>query len=152
MQKQTTVTKALTISTSAYTAGDVVGGLITFNVANAAGSGIISSVRIVDDDNEKAELTLYLFRSSPTAIADADTFAPSVADLKAMIGKIVFYAADYTTLNNNATVIKRGTTDDINFEFTTTSGNIFGYLVCTGTPTYTAVTDLSIVLSAWLDG
>jgi len=152
MSKQKTITKVLPISTSAYTAGDVVGGLITFDVANSMGSGYLESVRIVDDDAEKAELTLYLFRAAPSSIADAAPFAPTVADLKLMIGKIVFYAADYATLNLNATAEKHFGIDDIFFEFTTDSGNIFGYLVCTATPTYTAVTDLSVILTALLDG
>jgi hypothetical protein len=138
----------------AYSANDVIGGLLTFDVHNAGGGGIVRWARLVDDDNEKAELTLYLFNSSPTAILDDAAFAPVVADLKNYIGKILFQAADYETINSNAVaLIGHGvSTDFLNIDFTTDSGNLFGYLVATATPTYTAVTDLHISLGLWLDG
>ena len=138
----------------AYSANDVIGGLLTINVANAGGGGIIRWASVVDDDNEKAELTLYLFRAAPTAIADDAAFAPTVADLKNYIGKILFEAADYQTINSNAVaMIGHGvSTDLLNIDFTSLTGFIYGYLVCTATPTYTAVTDLTVLLGLWLDG
>lgn len=152
--RQKTITTALTVDTNAYTANDVVGGLLTFNVANAGGGGVIRWASIVDDDNEKAELALYLFDATPTTIADDAAFAPAIADLKKYIGKILFQAADYETINSNAVaMIGHGvSTDLLNIDFNTTNGNIYGYLVCTATPTYTAVTDLTIRLGIWLDG
>jgi hypothetical protein len=152
--RQKTVEAALTIDDDAYTANDVVGGLITFDVSNAAGSGIVRWARLVDDDNEKAELTLYLFDTSPTAILDDAAFAPVVADLKNYIGKILFEAADYETINSNAVaMIGHGvSTDLLNIDFKTDTGKIYGYLVATATPTYTAVTDLHVSLGVWLDG
>lgn len=152
--RQRTEAEALTVDTNAYTANDVVGGLITFNVANAAGSGVIRWARLVDDDNEKAELTLYLFNESPTTIADDAAFAPAIADLKKYIGKILFQAADYETINGNAVaILGHGvSTDYLNIDFTSSDGNLYGYLVCTGTPTYTAATDLHVTLGIWLDG
>jgi hypothetical protein len=123
---------------AAYTAGDVVGGMLTFGVA-AAGAvingGRIDSLVVTDDDNEKAELTLYLFDSTPTTIADDAAFAPVAADLKNLISKTVVAAADFTTVNALAYAIKTG----INQVFNTDGkGNIYGYLVCTATPTYAA--------------
>jgi len=151
---QKVIETALTIGTDAYTANDVVGGLITFNVANPGGGGLIRWARVVDDDNEKAELTLYLFDTSPTAILDDAAFAPTVADLKNYVGKVLFEAADYETINGNAVaLIGHGvSTDYLNIDFVTTDGNIYGYLVCTGTPTYTAATDLHVTIGVWLDG
>lgn len=152
--RQKIITTALTVGTDAYTANDVVGGLLTFNVANAGGGGVIRWASIVDDDNEKTELTLYLFSAAPTAIADDAAFAPAIADLKIYIGKILFQAADYETINNNAVALlgHGASTDYLNVDFSTSSGNIYGYLVCTATPTYTAATDLTVVLGVWLDG
>ena len=152
--RQKSITTALTVDTNAYTANDVVGGLLTFNVANAGGGGLIRWASVVDDDNEKAELTLYLFDQAPTAIADDAAFAPAIADLKKYIGKILFEAADYQTINGNAVaMLGHGvSTDFLNIDFNTVDGNIYGYLVCTGTPTYTAATDLTLRLGVWLDG
>jgi hypothetical protein len=138
----------------AYSANDVIGGLLTFNVANAGGGGVIRWARVVDDDNEKAELTLYLFNTAPAVIADDAAFAPSVAELKTYIGKILFQAADYETINGNAVAMlgHGASTDYLNLDFTSSDGYIYGYLVCTATPTYTAVTDLHVTLGTWLDG
>ena len=156
MNRQKFVSTALTIKISgAYTANDVVGGLITINVANAGGGGIIRWAALVDDDNEKAAMSLYLFNSSPTAFLDDAAFAPVVADLKKMIGKISFAVAGYETINGNAINIVRGTDGsgiDLNNDFTTSDGNLYAYLVCVATPTYTAVTDLTLLLGLWLDG
>lgn len=152
--KQKVIEQALTVGTDAYTANDVVGGLITFDVSGSSGSGIVRWARVVDDDNEKAELTLYLFDASPTAIADDAAFSPTVADLKNYIGKVLFQAADYETINSNAVaIIGHGvSTDYLNIDFKTSTGNIYGYLVCTATPTYTAAADLHVTLGVWLDG
>ena len=150
--KQKVIEKALAITTSAYTANDVIGGLITFDVANVGGSGVIRWSRIVDDDAEDAELTLYIFDTSPTAIVDAAAFAPTVADLKNYIGKVLFEAADYEDINSNGVAIRGRGSDAVDIDFKTDTGNIFGYLVCTATPTYTAVTDLHLTIGVWLDG
>ena len=152
--QQKTITTALTVGTDAYTANDVVGGLITFDVANSAGSGLIRWASVVDDDAEDAELALYLFDAVPTTIADDAAFAPTVADLKKYIGKILFEAADYEDINSNGVaMLGHGvSTDFLNIDFKTDTGNIYGYLVCTGTPTYTAATDLTIRVGFWLDG
>jgi len=152
INKQEVIEKALTITTSAYTANDVIGGLITFDVSNSGGSGIIRWGRVVDDDAEDAELTLYLFDTSPTAILDAAAFAPTIADLKNMIGKILFEAADYEDINSNGIAIRGRGADAVDIDFKTDLGNIFGYLVCTSTPTYTAVTDLHLTIGVWMDG
>ena len=136
------ITKALTISTSAYTAGDVVGGLLTFDVSGAPEGSLITRALLVDDDNEKAELTLYLFNASPTAIDDAAPFAPVVADLKKLITKVTFAVADYVTVNSNAYALK----EDLNDMIPANTGSIYGYLVCTATPTYTATSDLWLAI------
>lgn len=136
---------------SAYSANDVIGGLLTFNVANAAGSGCVRAVRLVDDDNENAAMTLYLFNATPTAFADDAAFAPTVADLKKMIAIIAIAAGNYVTLNSNSVALLQGPSGP-NVDFTTSTGNIYGYLVCTGTPTYTATTDLHLTLFCQMDG
>lgn len=136
------ITKTLTISRNAYTAGDVVGGLLTFDLSGAPEGSLITRALLVDDDNEKAELTLYLFNAAPTTIADADAFAPAVADLKKLITKIVFAVADYVTVNSNAYALK----EDLNDLIPANTGYVYGYLVCTATPTYTASSDLWVSL------
>ena len=135
-------TVAPTITAGAYSAGDVVGGLLTFDVSGAPEGSLLTRALLVDDDNEKPELTLYLFNAAPTTIADADAFAPAVADLKKLITKIVFAVADYVTVNSNAYALK----EDLNDLIPANTGYVYGYLVCTATPTYTASSDLWVSL------
>ena len=140
------------ITAGAYSANDVVGGLLTFQLAPEApagvnpASGFVVVVTISDDDNEKAALELHLFREAPTAIADNAAFAPTFADLKKRIGSVAIAAGDYVTINSNAQAVKSG----IEMEFYAPNGVLYGYLVATGTPTYSATSDLAIALTAYL--
>ena len=52
---------ALTVGTDAYTAGDVVGGMITINVESPGNGGYISRVKITDDADQKEAYKLYVF-------------------------------------------------------------------------------------------
>lgn len=144
------VTVALTVDTNAYTANDVMGGLLTFAIPGPGNGGFISKIRIIDDDNEKAAVKLFLFNAAPTAIADDAAFAPAVGDLKKMISVVAIAAADYTTINSNAYAIKGdfGNSSQIDF-LASDGGNLYAYLVCDATPTYTAAADLTIVLEGW---
>lgn len=137
------VEATVTPKNTAYDAGDVVGGLITFAIPGAAGGGILNTVHLSEDDNEGAVLTLYLFRASPTAILDDAAFAPAIADLRKLVYVGAIAAADYSTSNS----LKFVTIADINNAFAITGGNLYGYLVCTATPTYAATKKIYITLS-----
>lgn len=139
-----------TIGTDAYQAGDVVGGLLTFTIPGARAGGMIRQIRLSDDDNEQAVLTLYLFASTPTTVADDAAFASAmtISDLQALLGIVSIVAGDYTTINSNDVVFKNGV--DIDFP-ALSDDNLYGYLVCTATPTYAATTDLSIRIIAWVN-
>ena len=56
----------------AYTAGDALGGLITFAKAadKTFGSGNMISITVIDNDKESAALELHLFNQTFTASAD----------------------------------------------------------------------------------
>lgn len=143
LQKLVEVTVTPTITAGAYSAGDVVGGLLTFDVSGASGVFSLKSVRIADDDNEKAACHLYLFNSAPTSIADNAAFAPVIADLKKLVADVAVASAVFSTLNGNAVALKEALTAI----FTVPAGKLYGYLVCDATPTYTATTDLAIQLT-----
>jgi hypothetical protein len=137
------------IDDDAYSAGDVVGGLIELDVASAGGGGVIRRVMLIDDDSEGAALTLYFFDAEPTTIADDAAYAPTVADLKKQIGIVEIATGDYVTQNGNDIVIKDG--DDLNIDYESIDGKLYAYIVCTATPTYTAVTDLTLRVTVWMD-
>ena len=143
----------LTIDDDAYTANDVLHGLITI----PCGPGTLRSAKITDADSEGAALDLYLFHTLPT-ITDMDddaAFAATAANaLNLLEQRLRFEAARYVTV---------ASTDDYCFatldsdaqlavECHPTDGlNMYGLLVCVGTPTYTAATDLRLELLFWLD-
>ncbi len=136
-----------TITAGAYSAGDVIGGLLTFAVPSAGGGGVWESLLIADDDNEKADVTLYLFDDTPTTIADNAAFAPVMADLRKLCAVKNAPNASYVTVNSNAYYLAT----NLNFPFQAPNGKLYGYLVATATPTYTAVTDLTIAITVRVD-
>lgn len=128
-----------TISAGAYAADDVVGGLLTFRINSAARGGKVKSVVLLDKADVKATLTLYLFRSAPASIADNAAFALSDDDLPKVVAKVVIDT--YADLPSNAFAIEDA--GDAPFVGET----LYGYLVCTATPTYGSTSALSVRLN-----
>lgn len=141
---------------SAYAANDVVGGLITVPLGiGHSGGGFIQSVMLVDKDNEKASFTLYFWSEKPTSIANDAAFIPQESEAIYQIGSISLPATQYTSLASNAYAIGRAAGDDaisgkeLAWEYAP-SGAIYCYMVCTGTPTYTAADDLILRVTMFL--
>ena len=139
-----TITQTPTLSTAAYTAGDAVGGLLTF--ANAAldtgGGGIINSVVLIDDSGQDDDMELWLFDTAITAIADAAAWALTEAQLHTLITIVKLTSAGWAasgTPSANVTAI-------FGQRYYCTGKNLYGQLVCRGTPTFTAVDDITVRL------
>ena len=127
----------------AYTALDCVGAELLFVLDSPR--GVIKRLTIVDNDSESAQLILYLFDAQVTAPArtDADAFAPADADLAKLIMAIPIAVADYVDV---AAVSAATVTLDRAFVLAAGATTLYGSLVCVGTPTYTAATDLTVKL------
>lgn len=141
----TTISQTPTIGTVAYTANDAVGGTLTFaNPVRAVNKGgLIKTALLIDDDKEDAATDLVLFSAAFTATPDADAFDVTDADLENCIGVIQFGTADYHDFNDNSIAVIQNV--DLAFTASGTS-SLYGQLVTRGTPTYTAVTDLTVKL------
>ena len=132
-----------TITLDAYTAGDVVGGLLQFDVsALIVNGGIINRAIIIDEDSQAEGYRLFLFSAEPTTIADAAAFAPTIGDLNKLVGVITFEAANYVTVNSLDYII----VNDLNNVYVTEVGILYGYLVATATPDMVLVDALTIRL------
>lgn len=85
-----TIAQTPTVTAGAYSAGDAVGGLLTFaNAARASGGGgVVKGVVIVDDAGQDAELELWLFDRTFTAMVDNAAWAPSEANLENLLAVI----------------------------------------------------------------
>jgi len=139
-----TITLSPTVTAGAYSALDVVGGLLTFPLTGfTTNSGLVVSAKVDDDDGENAALVLHLFETLPTSINDNAAFSGvTFANQIGIFSKASFAAADYVAVGTNSYCL----VTDLNDMFTTTLGNLYGYLVCTGTPTYAATTDIRVTI------
>ena len=140
-----------TITAGAYSAKDAVGGKLTF--ANAArmvgGSGILQAITIICKTGVSAELVLTLFDTDFTANNDNVGFDPSYADLANCIAKILIAASDYHTYTTRQVAQIRNLA--VPFKLPAVGTSIFGQLMCTGTPTYTATDGLTVKLHIMQD-
>lgn len=133
-----------TITAGAYSAKDAVGGMMTF--ANAArvsgGHGVINSLTIVDKDDEKAQLELWVFNADPSGVADNAPMDFADADMAKLVGIIPISTADYYSLLDNGAACIRG----VLLQFDCAATSLFAQLKCVGTPTYTGTSDLIVTL------
>jgi len=139
------ITQTPTITAGAYSAKDAVGGLLTF--ANAVrvsgGSAVLNTVIIKDNDDEKAGLELWLFNADPTVVADNAAMDFTDANMLKCVGIVPISTSDYYSLADNGAACVRG----IGLQFQCAVTSLFGQLKCTGTPTYTATSDLSVIIA-----
>lgn len=143
-----TISQTPTITAGAYSAGDNVGGLLTF--ANAArqsgGGGIVKGVSIVDDAGQNAQLELWLFNQTFTQGADNAAWSALEADLENFIGVISTASGVwYSGGTSSVAYIEHSMRYDLD------NTSLFGRLVTRGTPTYVATDDLSVIIGLLQD-
>lgn len=130
----------LTVTAGAYSAGDVVGGVVKFDIPSAAGGCLLNQIAIFDDDNQGAAMDVYLMSAEPTAIADNAAFA-SAFDFDSMQNMIVGVQeiSTYTTVNSNQYAFQA--LDKAFVSGVNGIDTIWAFFVTNGsTPTYTATT------------
>lgn len=133
----------------AYTANDVVGGLLTFNLSSPSGVGVLNGLKITDEDNEGAALDVYIFDEAPSTIADDAAGALAIADLDKLLCKVEIAAGDYEAVNSLKFAIKDEGSEGLNRAYELDSkGNLYAYVICTGTPTYAADKTIKMTLYA----
>lgn len=129
-----TVTRAA--NTTAYTAGDVVGGAITIASAGPSGGGdvFITAIRIVLNITAlPSGMTTFGLRlynvTPPSAIADNSPFTFGSGDRASYLGKItgIVAAAEGTGTLSVVAVL-----ENVNQQFAIPSTGLFGYLVTDG--------------------
>lgn len=150
-KKTSVATATPTISTSAYTSGYQMGGILTFaNMVRVSGStAVMMSVQIVDGSKQNAQLSLFLFNASPTITSsDQQAFAMTTANLKSQcIGTVEIAATNYSSLSANSIA----TVAAIAMPYKLAATSLFGVLVSRGTPTYASSSDIQITMEALQD-
>jgi hypothetical protein len=137
-----------TISTTAYTAGDAVGGLLTFSgAARASGGSIrVETVQVVDASKQLADLDLLLFDRSITAPTDNAVFAPSTTELGYCVGFVPLGGGFYSSLNANAVA-----SVPVGQSCLLSGTDLFGVLVARSAPTYTTTSALVVTVTGSQD-
>ena len=143
-----TISASPVITAGSYSAGDAVGGLITFvNAARVSGGGgVLKQVVLVDDAGQDAEMELWLFNATFTAIADNLAWAPSEADLEKLICVVSTTDGAWRAAGTpSANVIEVAQRYDL------TGTSMFGQLVTRGTPTFAATDDVTVKIGLLQD-
>lgn len=147
LQTRTQITP--TITTTPYTSGDAVGGIM--QIANAAryagGSGLLESVLLLDRSQaQRAAIDLFFFDRSVTVAGENNPITMSDADMVFFLGMVSIVAGSYnavfpgTPLNSVAEV--RG----VNMPYILNGTDLFCQAVVRATPTY-AVGDLTFTFT-----
>jgi hypothetical protein len=148
---QPTATPTVT-SASAYTAGNLVGGLMTFTNCFASGltSGVLQSVVIKSKSVQTTTFKLYIFSQQPTNTVWTDKTAPNInaLDLPFLIDIFLFAAPD-SGLGTMTIYTQDGLGKSI--ANTANGQNLWGLLVTTGTPTFSSTSDVSVTLGILQD-
>lgn len=149
---QITILVAQTVQAAAYSAGNAVGGLITFagaaRVSGAAGapgtSGLVQSASIYSKALQTTQFDLILFSSNPTGSTVTDKTAIDVvaADFDKILG--VAHITDWTALGATRSMAQA---QNLAMPYALVSAtSIYGALVCRGGPTFASTSDISVGL------
>lgn len=139
------VKTAPTVTAGAYSAGDVVGGEITLTDAMRAsdGTGVLHSLLVYTEDGETPELQFLIFDSAPGAtLADNAAYAWTSGDWDKLLGVVHVATSDYVTLGGDGIASLRNVGLPVKANG---SAHLYTYIVCVGTPTFSATTDLTLL-------
>ena len=129
-----------TVTAGAYTANDVVGGLLTFGGLR---NGTLQAITICDNATQAVNYLLVLFESAPTGISDNATFDIADADLDKIIYQdSLTSASERQAFTDNSYHYLYG----LSVPIWSAGGTVYGFLITTGTPTYAATSDITVTL------
>ena len=137
------------ISTGIYASQDLIGVKLLFpSVVNVGDlGGFVHSLSIVDESDQKSAMNLILFSEDPTNTTFTDNAAFNIdsADTPKVLGFLPIAAGDYVSFAGPKAI---ATVRGLGFSFDLASAviDLYGALVCGGTPTYAGTNDIIINL------
>ncbi len=145
--QNSTLTVAQTVTTSsAYTAGNAVGGLITLsNINRASGLSVfIQSVVVNSKSLQSTQFDLVFFNANPTGstCTDKTTFSVATADAAKLVGAA--HVSDWTASGLGSV----GQMQQPPIGITPSGTAVYACMVTRGTPTFTATSDLTLIVSS----
>lgn len=145
------VAPTITVTAGAYTANDVVGGVVTLTgAARVSGTATtLTRLSLMDAANQKAQLEILFFNANPSASTFTNDAAPVIHanDIAKYVGRVTVYASDYVTINSKALVCLA----NIGLAMKPVSADLYMVICTPGTPTYAATSDLTMSLAFYQD-
>lgn len=145
---------ALTVTAGAYSSGQCVGGKITFPNAfdqKMTGKGIIVSMMVFDLSQNGSAYDFVFFSANPVATTFTDNATLDIADgdLSKVVAVGSLLSTDAVGFNDDGLSFKHSIAIPV---FTSPQTNIlYAGLVCRGTPTYAATTDVTVQVAILQD-
>ena len=149
--KRVSVT-GLTVTNGAYSAKNVVGGLLIFNEAltNGVDTGLLQSVSMNVKSSQTSVFVLHLFKQQPSNISNNTAFALTTADCLLKIASIP--VTWVSTNGSGSQVLSSYLTASLNIPIESTEGVIYGYLVCDSDISLSSSSDIvNVSLGVQLD-
>lgn len=142
----TSIQSTLTVSTSpAYTAGDNVGGIVTLTNAMrySGGTGVLQNLLVVDHSNQKPNLDILFFKSTPAATFTDNGAFPTLsqADDALVVCRISIAASDWVSVGGSGFT---AVTFQPKVVAASGSANLLMALNTSSTPTFVATTDIMV--------
>lgn len=137
-----------TVDTSAYAAGDLIGGKLSFDLSFFKGgpSLLIQSALLVDEAKQSAAIDIVLWDSNPSGTTFTDQAALDIADadVPKIVGIIPF--SFYSAFADNGIGWAGNLAMPLRVDPTLASPTLYAALVSRGTPTFAAATDVTLRL------
>jgi hypothetical protein len=143
------LTANLTTTAGAYSANDVVGGLITFTNAfpTISTKGRIVSMDVIDDAGTTTDYEFCPFKSAPAVIADNAAFAPTLAELKTKSPCIKVATTDRFVAGTRSSTSLASMNSFVESDSTT----LYGYLVDRTGRTGASTSDITLIITIEVD-
>lgn len=149
------ITATPTVDTSANASGDAVGGLMTFSRACMSRNlrGELRGVTVFDQAVQGVDLDLVLFNANPTATTVTTNVALDIADADLTKITAVVPLTTHKAFADNGVTQAKSISYPIQCEAGsgTANGTLYGVLVSRGAPTYSATTDITVLIEFFND-
>ena len=143
-----------TVTASAYTANNAIGGLQTVSVfrTTTQPSGILNFISLASKGGLTATEALYVFTKSPASTCtDKAAFVLSSADLPYLVGGTPITLSPATTAGTTQTTAAASLNVSVSNQDSSPTTNLYVCAVTTGTPTPASTSDLIFSYSVLQD-
>lgn len=134
-----------TVTASAYTANNAIGGLQTVSIFRTATqpSGILNFISLASKGGITAAEALYIFTKSPASTCtDKSAFVLSSTDLPYLVGGVPITLTPAATAGTTQTTATTSLNVSVSNQDSSPTANLYVCAVTTGTPTPASTTDL----------